>query len=130
VTRRYLMVEAAGYRLLIDANLIDSVTASTEIDPAPVDLCRALGGATAALVVVCDSRAQVRHLGVDDALGLVDLPDEELVPLPALVAAAAGEDIDRVTRHPLRGAHAFRLRLARSSAATAASDHPRSLPNR
>jgi hypothetical protein len=123
------MVEAAGFRLLIDAALVDGVAASTEIDETPIDLCRALGGTTASLVVVCDHNSQARHLGVDEALGLVDLADEDLVPLPALVFAAAGEDIDRVTRRPLRGAHAFRLRLDRSSAAAAMSDHRRSPPN-
>jgi hypothetical protein len=130
VTRRYLIVEAAGYHLLIDAALIDGVTALIEIDSPVVDLCRALGGATAALAVACDGNAQVRYLGVEAALGLADLAEEDLVPLPALVAAAAGEDIDRVTRLPLRGAHAFRLRLGHSSAATATSDHPRSPPSR
>jgi hypothetical protein len=125
VTRRYLIVEAAGYHLLIDAAVIDGVTALTEIDTPVVDLCRALGGAAAALVVACDGSAHVRYLGVEGALGLVDLAEEDLVPLPALVAAAAGEDIDRVTRLPLRGAHAFRLRLGHSSATAAASDHPR-----
>jgi hypothetical protein len=129
VTRRYLMVEAAGFRLLIDAALVDSVTPSTETDKAPVDLSRALGGAPASLVVACGGNAQTPHLGVDAALGLVDLAEEELAPLPAVVFAAAGEDIDRVTRRPLHGAHAFRLRLARSSAAAAMSDHPRSPPN-
>jgi hypothetical protein len=123
------MVEAAGFRLLIDAALVDGVAASTEIDETPIDLCRALGGTTASLVVVCDHNSQARHLGVDEALGLVDLADEDLVPLPAPVFAAAGEDIDRVTRRPLRGAHAFRLRLDRSSAAAAMSDHRRSPPN-
>jgi hypothetical protein len=131
VTRRYLIVEAAGYHLLIDAALIDGVSALTPgFDSPVVDLCRALGGTTAALVVACDGNAQVGYLGVEGALGLVDLAEEDLVPLPALVAAAAGEDIDRVTRLPLRGAHAFRLRLGHSSAATAASDHPRSPPSR
>jgi len=123
------MVEAAGFRLLIDAELVDGVIASAETDKTPVDLSRALGGTAASLVVACGTNSQAPHLGVDAALGLVDLAEEELVPLPAVVFAAAGEDIDRVTRRPLRGAHAFRLRLDRSSAAAAMSDRRRSPPN-
>jgi hypothetical protein len=113
------MVEAAGYRLLIDAALIGGVTPSAEINETPVDLSRALGGENASVVIACDGAAKARYLGVDMALGLVDLADDDLVALPPMIHAAAGDDIDRMTRLKLRGAHAFRLRLDRSSAAAA-----------
>ncbi len=128
--RRYLMVRAAAYRLLIDAALVEEVSSVAEVDEQPVDLSRALGGEAASVVVVCATGARARYLGVDEAPGLVDLAEDDFVPLPSLILAAAGEDIDRVTRQPLDGAHAFRLRLDRSTEATAASDHQRSERNR
>ncbi|MGD0432645.1 MAG: hypothetical protein ABSA58_16295 [Acetobacteraceae bacterium] len=133
MTRRYLMVRAAAYRLLIDATLIDRVREADQ-DETPVDLSRALGGEAGSLVVTCNAEAQVTHLGVDAVLGLLSLAEEDFVALPSLVAAVAGEDLDGVTRHPVAfgpgdGEHAFRLRLGRSSATAAGSDHRRSAPN-
>jgi hypothetical protein len=113
-------VQAAEYRLLIEATLVERVQTLSEADTEVVDLGRALGGEQASLLVTCTGNAQVQRLGVDAVLGLVDLAEEEFVSLPALLTAAAGEDIDRVTSRPLHGAHAFRLRLSRSSAATTA----------
>jgi hypothetical protein len=115
---RYLLVRAASYRLLIDSALIEGIKALENTDESPVDLSRALGGETASLVIACGDAARVRYLGVDVAHGLVDLADEDLVLLPELINAAAGEDIDRMTARPLNGAHAFRLRMVRSSVAT------------
>lgn len=126
---RYLLVRAASHHLLIDAALIDGIKEPADVDETQVDLSRALGGETASLVIACGEGARVRHLGVDEAQGLVDLADEDLVPLPGMIDAAAGEDIDRVTARPINGAHAFRLRLVHSSAATTTSDRPRSAPN-
>jgi hypothetical protein len=133
MTRRYLMVRAATYRLLIDAALIDRVR-EPEQDETPVDLSRALGGEAGSLVVTCNGKAQSIHLGVDAVLGLLDLAEEDFVALPSLIAAVAGEDLDGVTRHPVavgpvKGEHAFRLRLGRSSATAEVSDHRRSAPN-
>jgi hypothetical protein len=126
---RYLLVRAASYHLLIDVTLIDRIMDFTEIGET-VDLSRALGGKTATLIIACGAGVRARQLGVDEAHGLVDLADEDLVPLPGMINAAAGEDIDRVTVRPINGAHAFRLRLVHSSAATAESDRRRSAPNR
>jgi hypothetical protein len=127
---RYLLVRAASYYLLIDATLIDGIKDLTEIDETTVDLSRALGGETASLAIACTDGARVRHLGVDEAQGLVDLADEDLVPLPEMISAAAGEDLDRVTARPLYGAHAFRLRLVHSNVPIAELDRRRSPPNR
>jgi hypothetical protein len=115
---RYLLVRAASFHLLIDTALIKGIKALEETDESSVDLSRALGGETASLVIACGDAARVRHLGVDVAQGLVDLADEDLVRLPGMIHAAAGEDIDRMTARPLNGAHAFRLRMVRSSGAT------------
>lgn len=112
------MVQAAGYRLLIEARLVERVQTLTEAATVAVDLTRALGGEAASVVVTGTGKAQVQHLGVDAVLGLVDLAEEEFVSLPGLIAAAAGEDIDGVTSRPLDGAYAFRLRLSRSNATT------------
>jgi hypothetical protein len=128
MTRRYLMVRAASYRLLIDATLIDRVREPDQ-DETPVDLSRALGGEAGSLVVACNAKAQGMRLGVDAVLGLLNLAEEDFVTIPSLIAAVAGEDLDGVTRHPIDGEHAFRLRLDRSSATAAVSDHRRSTPN-
>jgi hypothetical protein len=128
MTRRYLMVRAASYRLLIDATLIDRVREPDQ-DETPVDLSRALGGQAGSLVVACNAKAQGMRLGVDAVLGLLNLAEEDFVTIPSLIAAVAGEDLDGVTRHPIDGEHAFRLRLDRSSATAAVSDHRRSAPN-
>jgi hypothetical protein len=109
---RYLLVRAAAYHLLIDATLIDGIKGVAEGGETPIDLSRALGGDAARLIIVCAAGSRARHLGVDEAQRLVDLAEEDLVPLPAMISATAGEDIDRVTARPIEGAHAFRLRLA------------------
>ena len=126
---RYLLVRAASYHLLLDATLIDGIKDFTEADETQVDLSRALGGKTAALVINCGPGARARQLGVDEARGLVDLADEDLIPLPGMISAAAGEDIDRVTARPINGVYAFRLRLVHSNAATTESNRRRSAPN-
>jgi hypothetical protein len=111
---RYLLVQAASYHLLVDATLVETVgdTAIAE----NVDISRALGGNPASVFVTLAGPVRTRQLGVDKVHGLIDLAESDLSPLPPLVAAAAGEDIDAVTRTPHHGAHAFRLLLNRSSA--------------
>jgi hypothetical protein len=108
---RYLLARAASYSLLIDTALIEGVRTAAESDEAQVDLSLALGGSAASLVIACGTSSRVRHLGVDQTLGLVTLEEADFLPLPAMINEAVGEDIDRVTKRPLDGAHAFRLRL-------------------
>ena len=112
---RYLLVRAAAFHLLIDANLVASVGDAAV--PDGVDVSRALHGGPALVFVTLGGASRVRQVGVDAVHGLIDLAEAELGPLPAL-SAAAGEDIDAVTLSPHHGAHAFRLRLDRSSAIT------------
>jgi hypothetical protein len=108
------MARAGSFRILIDTALIESVSDAAGHSGDLVDLSRALGGEPASVIVTCSDDARAGVLGVDAAHGLVDLTEDDFAPLPSLVAAAAGEDIDRVTRAPIDGAHAFRLRLSRS----------------
>jgi len=108
---RYLLVRAASYSLLVDTVLIQGVKTAAETDAAPIDLSRALGGTTASLVIACNTSARVRQLGVGETLGLVTLEEADFLSLPGMVNEAVGEDIDRITKRPLDGAHAFRLRL-------------------
>jgi hypothetical protein len=112
---RYLLLRAAAFHLLIDANLVASIGDAAM--PDGVDVSRALHGGPASVFVTLGGAARVRQVGVDAVHGLIELADAQLVPLPALSAAAA-EDIDAVTLSPHDGAHAFRLRLDRSSATT------------
>ena len=114
---RYLLVRAAAFHLLIDAALVERVGGAG--GPGAVDLSRALGGDPAGVFVALGGAARAGQLGVDAVHGLIDLTDADLATLPALIAAAAGEDIDAVTLAAHDGAHAFRLRLGRSSAAAA-----------
>ena len=114
------MVDAAAYRLLIDAKLIEGVGTPAETAAIAVDLSRALGGEAASIVVTCNGSSRARHLGVDAVHGLVALEDADFMALPPLIEAAAGADIDRMTCRPLDGAYAFRLKLSHSSAATTA----------
>jgi hypothetical protein len=115
---RYLLVQAASFHLLIDAALVEAV-GDTPV-PGEVDVSRALGGSTASVFVTLSGSARTQQLGVDAVHGLIDLAEAELTPLPALIAAAAAQDIDAVTLGKHHGAYAFRLRLGRSSAAAAA----------
>jgi hypothetical protein len=114
---RYLLARAASFHLLIDAALVEAVGEAPL--PGGVDLSRALGGGSASVFVTLGQAARTRQAGVDAVHGLIDLAEAELTPLPALIAAAAGEDVDAVTLRTHHGAHAFRLRLGRSSATTA-----------
>ena len=114
----YLLVRAAAFSLLLEAALVEVVTPGVEPEDG-VDISRALGGGPADVTVTLGPGARVRQLGFDSAHGLVDLAEDALAPLPGPIAAAAGQDVDAVTRTPLDGRHAFRLKLARSSAATA-----------
>jgi hypothetical protein len=114
---RYLLVRAASFHLLIEAALVEAV-GDTPV-PGEVDVSRALGGGSALVFVTLGGSARTRQVGVDAVHGLIDLAEAELTPLPALIAAAAGEDIDAVTLGTHHGAYAFRLRLGRSSGAAA-----------
>jgi hypothetical protein len=105
---RYLLVRAASFHLLIDAALVEEVGDAPI--PGVVDVSRALGGATASAFVTLGGAARTRQVGVDALHGLIDLAETDLTPLPALIAAAAGEDIDAVTleRFPFAPAHGYR----------------------
>jgi hypothetical protein len=102
---RYLLVRAASFHLLIDAALVEAVGDAPI--PGAVDVNRALGGGTASAFVTLGGAARTRQVGVDAVRGLIDLAEADLTPLPALIAAAAGEDIDAVTleRFPFAPAH-------------------------
>jgi hypothetical protein len=115
---RYLLVQAASFHLLIDTALVEAV-GDTSL-PGEVDVSRALGGGSASVFVTLGCAARTRQVGVDAVHGLVDLAEAELTPLPALIAAAAAQDIDAVPLDKHHGAYAFMLRLGRSSAAAAA----------
>jgi hypothetical protein len=106
---RYLLVRAASFHLLIDANLVAAVGDAAV--PGGVDVSRTLDGAPASVFVTLGGAARIRQVGVDAVRGLIDVAEAELAPLPPLSAAAAGEDIDAVTLGTHDGAHAFRLRL-------------------
>jgi hypothetical protein len=106
---RYLLVRAASFHLLIDANLVAAVGDAAV--PGGVDVSRTLDGAPASVFVTLGGAARIRQVGVDAVRGLIDVAETELAPLPPLSAAAAGEDIDAVTLGTHDGAHAFRLRL-------------------
>ena len=128
---RYLLVRAAGYSLLVEASLVASVTPQDAHPDAPhdilgaisgapdnardpgVDLAQALGGEPAAVVIRLTALARVTQVGVDACNGLVEIEEDGLAPLPPALLAAVGSDVDAVTRKPLGGAQAFRLRLAR-----------------
>jgi hypothetical protein len=105
---RYLLVRAASFHLLIDAALVNAV-GDTPVSGG-VDVSRALGGGTATVFVTLGQAARTQQVGVDAVHGLIDLTEAELTPLPALIAAAAGEDIDAVTleRFPFALAHGRR----------------------
>jgi hypothetical protein len=92
---RYLLVRAASFHLLIDANLVAAVGDAAV--PGEVDVSRALDGGPASVFVTLGGSARVRQVGVDAVRGLIDLAEADLAPLPALCAAAVGEDIDAVT---------------------------------
>ena len=114
---RYLEVEAASFSLLIDAALVERVTL---LDGAvELDLSRALGGGPAQIVVVLGAGAHAATIGVDAVHGFAELEEHEFAPLPLRLQPASGQDVDGVTRHTRNGAPAFRLKLARSSAASA-----------
>jgi hypothetical protein len=106
---RYLLVRAASFHLLIDANLVEAVGDAAA--PGAVDVSRALDGGPAPVFVTLRGAARIRQVGVDAVRGLIDLTEADLAPLPGLCAAAAGEDVDAVTLGIHDGAHAFRLRL-------------------
>lgn len=129
---RYLLVRAAGHRLLVEASLVAGVSrqgARWDANPeasvdapgaalhgAPasgVDLGVALGGSPCQFVVSLTPAARVAQLGVESCDGLVDVAEEALSPLPPILLAAAGGDVDAVTRDRFGGTEAFRLRLAR-----------------
>jgi hypothetical protein len=111
VTTRYLLVTAAPYQLLIDIGRVTRVEAEALAGPDLVDLSRALGGDGARAAVSCAVAGHTVRLGVDAVAGMVALGAEAFAPLPGLVAAAAGQDIDAVTVAAVGSGHAFRLRL-------------------
>lgn len=114
---RFLEVEAASFRLLMDAALVERVLPLDGV--VELDLSRALGGGPARLAVVLGACARAATVGVDAVHGLTELDEHDFAPLPARLQAACGQDVDAVTRHGRGGAPAFRLLLARSSAASA-----------
>jgi hypothetical protein len=117
VRERYLLTLAAGFPLLIDAACVENVASADEAGPARlVDLERVLGGASAGAVVVCQHGHGHLSIGVSAVHGLVQLSEADFAPLPALIATAAGHDVDAMTRAPvLDAAHGFRLTVGRSS---------------
>lgn len=116
---RYLEAEAAGFRFLIPARLVVRVSETAAEDPPPLDLSRVLGAGPCRMTVVLVEGARLPQLGVGAVRGLVELDNGALAPLPARLLPACGDDVDAVTCAPRNGAHAFRLRLDRSSAAAA-----------
>ncbi len=105
------MVKAAPYQLLIDIGRVARIEEEVSAGPDLVDLSRALGGAGANVVVSCAVDGQSLRLGVDAVAGMVTLGPEEFAPLPRLVAAACGQDIDAVALAAIGDGHAFRLKL-------------------
>ena len=117
--KSYLEADAASFRFLIDSGLVERVFETSREESPDLDLSRALGGGPCRMTVALGPAARVAEIGVDAVRGLVVLDAADLAPLPARLVPACAEDIDAVTRSPRDGAHAFRLRLARSSAAAA-----------
>ncbi len=112
MTTRYLLVKAAPYQLLIDIARVVRAEEEATAGPDLIDLSRALGGSGAMVAVRCLAGGQTLRLGVDAVDGMVMLGAEAFAPLPGLIAATAGQDIDAVTLAAIGEGHAFRLKLA------------------
>ncbi len=111
MTAQYLLVKAAPYQLLIASGQVGRVEPDEVAGPGLVDLSRALGGTAARMVVTCLVDGHTVRMGVDAVMGMLALEPKAFAPLPGLVLAAAGQDIDAVTLAPIGEGHAFRLRL-------------------